>query len=665
MKDFGIPDSLREDLEKQNYGYDYPKKLDLHPKSKLHKFIVQQVNERAKMARTLTDTVKSEWRQIDHVSTAYVPLNDKELKQADSRRPIGVVVPMMFAHEQVYCTYMDAVHSTPYHRYSGRGSARAKASAALMERVIGTQNVWFKEGLALSTQHRDSFRYGLGIVSPTWSKHKARKAIAEPVTALLEEALRELKLGAKRGDVIRYLREQVVFEGNKLINIDPYQALLDPNTPINDIQHAEFFGYMQSGHIMDLLKREIDPEERRFNGKYLRHVVETGSGASQYWLDESGRKEKTGTESNARNMNTYSGAFHETHLHLDLIPSEWKIGDEDYPVRWCFVVAADCIVISAYELDYDHGMYPVAVSAPNTTGYDVIPVGYASIAYGTDWMANWMIRSHFDNVAKSLNDMFVIDGSRIEEEDMLNPEPGKLIRLKQSAYGSQNIDSFIKQLNVTDVTRTHVNDANLFIEYSKQALGTVDALSGDFSGMPERPGAQGIQQARNGAFSRFRRIAQIIGMQSMRDIAWQEAYNTIQFMDQEVAVSILGKYASDIRKEFGVEESGTEYSVSPFDLEPNFEVMPHDGSLPDMNSDTQAMGQAMQMLMQVEGVPQTIMQGLDIIPMYLQFMRKSGFEDVHEFIRETGGVQASVMPDEQVAQQVQQGNMVPMSEYAA
>jgi hypothetical protein len=48
----------------------------------------------------------------------------------------------------------------------------------------------------------------------------------------------------------------------------------------------------------------------------------------------------------------------------------------------------------------------------------------------------WLFNSHFYNVRKALNDQFVIDPSRIMMRDALDPEPGRMMRLKPTAYGT-------------------------------------------------------------------------------------------------------------------------------------------------------------------------------------------------------------------------------------
>jgi len=160
--------------------------------------------------------------------------------------------------------------------------------------------------------------------------------------------------------------------------------------------------------------------------------------------------------------------------------------------------------------------------------------------------------------------------------------------------------------------------------------------------------------------SRLQRIAQIISVQSMRDIAWQEAYNTLQFMDEPMAVSILGRHEDYLKQEFGVDIE--QIDVSVFDLSPNFDVEPHSGALPQKD-DLQVMSNLISMLVGVEGVAGELVARVDIPRLMMHYIKKAGFENIHEFMREAQQMpqmQPQIMPDDQVAQGVDNGQLVPV-----
>ena len=664
-------EALSKSFQDVHFDYEYPRDLDLKPGSDFSDHILELIDDRVTASKRVTDPLKCEWKKLDWTLTAYVPQDAAEqaTKAADPRKPTSIVVPMSLASLETFMTYMSSTFlGSPIHKYSGHGSAERLVNAAKMEALVARQNGWFKEGLRLQTHWQDGFTYGMGLTSPQWAKHKARRARNQVVDDVLAAVLEDLDLGIDEDDVIRLIEEETLFEGNELQSIDMYHAILDPNTTPNDIQKSEFIGWQYRTNAMELLSKEDDPEENVFNAEYVRLASENGLMTSRYWEEEeSGRHTRGGMDRSA--VDTTQPVSHSvdvTIMFVNLIPSEWGLGQESKPQKWAVAVAGDQIIVDLQPLRYDHGMYPVSACAPSTRGHEVVPVSYIATTYGLQEGVDWFITSHIANVRKAINDMIVFDPSYIDKGDIMNPGPGKLIRLKRNAFASgQGIDSFIKQLPVSDVTHRHVGDAQQLIQFMRETSGTVDITMGNMSGMPERPTAQGISTAQNAALSRLQRIAYIIGSQSMNDIAWQEAYNTIQFMSQETQVSILGRYERQLRSEYGLGPDANGITITPWELEPSFEIEPHNGAMPDKENGG-AWTTIMQSLMAVDGVPQQLVQELGggIVGIFKHWARINGATDLDEFKQSAQNTNVQVVPDEQVLDGIEnQGNpLVPLGQ---
>jgi len=655
----------KQDLFNMDLDYEYPRGLDLHPKSELHKNLLWKILESAENSKRVLDGMKPEWKKLDWSLNAYVPLDEAEsiTKTKDWRKPVSVVVPMTFASRETFLTYLhSAFIQNPIHRYRGHGDSRV--ATMLLERVIAKQCQWFKEILKLNTLWSDGLTYGVGAAHTRWAKHRVKRTITTEVDDLLQEALKGTPYSSKMGDIIRYLEDDVAYEGTRLDNIDPYHLLLDPNCTPNDYQDAEFIGWMAKTSMFDLMRREADPEERMFNVKAVRMLGERNAVFSRYFDEESGRDTRQkNTDIDVEDGLKSTNPVHLIHMYITLIPKEWNLGDEETPEIWQFTVAGDNVIIQADRLDLDHGMYPVILCAPNTDGHAVLPVSYLATTYGLQQTIDWLTTSRIANVRKCLNNELIVDPARVEMKDILNPEPGKVIRLKRSSFNGEPINSYVQQLQVQDVTVNHMNDAGIMIDLLRQANGTTDIAMGNLSAMPERPTAAGIDAAKSGALSRLQRIANIIGVQAMDDLAWMHAYNTIQFMDQTVYADVTGRYEQQLRTAYGVPQ-GTmgDIPVTPFDLSPYFDVEPHDGALPN-NENVQAWTQILQTMMGVDGVAQELVGRSDVMGIFQHWARIAGAGDLNEFIQQGGAnVQPQVMPDQQLQQQVQAGNMVPMSE---
>ena len=92
--------------------------------------------------------------------------------------------------------------------------------------------------------------------------------------------------------------------------------------------------------------------------------------------------------------------------------------------------------------------------------------------------ATWFLNSHITSVRKTMFNQMVVDPSGIEINDIINRSP--VIRTKAGRAGA-GVDTWIKQLQVQDVTASHVNDIAALTGYAKEASGINETLLGQFS----------------------------------------------------------------------------------------------------------------------------------------------------------------------------------------
>jgi hypothetical protein len=503
----------------------------------------------------------------------------------------------------------------PIFRYEGY-SPDDVIGSILMEQVINLHCNKFKVMLNLHTQFRDAFSYGFGAVIPTW------KTTANGL-----------------------------YSGNALENIDPYLFLPDPNVPINRLQDGEYVSWISDNNYLDLLAEEYNGTDL-FNVQYLRRLVNKRTAIKVG--DSSNRTIKTG-ESKAEDAALSS--VDELFMYVKIIPSEWGVGNSDKPEKWFFRLAADCVLISARPADFDHDKFPVAVCAPDFDGYSSSPLSRLELLAGLQGTVDWLFNSHVANVRKAINDMIIYDPLLVNSADLRDPKPGKLIRIRRAGWGKGVQDS-IKQLNVQDITRNHINESSWIVDWMQKIGATDDATMGSLrSGGPERLTKAEFQGTASGAVSRLERIAKIIGLQSMQDIGEFFAAHTQQMMTDDVFVKITGNWQDVLLDELGGDISRGRIKVSPQQLDVFYDVVVRDGTIPGSNfSDVW-----MQMFNNIIQVPE-LSQQFDIVKIFKHIARNAGAKNVNEFVRRGGGMTTSTMPDEDIANQVQAGNLVPFNQ---
>lgn len=657
----------------KKHDYEYPEGINLDPNGDTHKVLLQALNDRIRRGYRTGETMRNSWRKLDHLQTAYVPPDTHTAfdMDRDPKAPIRVVVPVSRANLDTMVAYAAGVFfgdPTGMYPLTARSSKEAMIRAAKMDRLLNAQAQWFQHKLSHFTSLRDTFLYGLSAKAPIWRKHSRKEPVPTEVTEVLFTMIRKEMPDIRIGDIIRTLEERVYHEGSYIENIDVYSLILDPHATLNRYQESEFIGYWKRSNAMLLLRDETDDEMRLFNCKYVYDLTKSDDARSKTanWLQESGRHEMTDAMSSdmvpgsmeSRTTNEIDIAY----LFWRMIPSEWGIGDTDTPELWAFAVAGEQVIIQAYPLDYDHGMIPMVMDGPQTCGYDMLPVSSLAATYGLHQFIDWKVRMHYWNASRVHNSMFVLDGSMINAEDFRKGGPRQIIRLQRPLYGDANIDRFIKQLQFHDMTNDYPNHVQALMQFNDYCVGTHAITQGDMSGMPERPTQWGLQAAQQAALSRLAKDCQVVTEQSYYTLIRQMCHNNVQFLDNDMIVQILGsRYEDQLRDEFGLAPGMDDLVVSPWDLDMgSFEIEPLNRM--QKETDIQAMSQMVDRMLSIPEVAMDAFGGMDVSRMFLSIIRKMGFENVHEFRREGGqmpGMQAQVLPDEQVMAMQQAGNMVP------
>ena len=628
------PSSGRE-VKLQSQGYAYPDGLDLRPWSKLHNNLKHEILLRAQESHDVMKRRHENWEKIDDKLTAYISLDDAEkaVKDVDDRKPVSIVVPISYATLQTFLSYfMAAFLERPYFRYSGTGP-EDRIGAMLLERVIDIHTVRSKVMLPLYTMWRDALAYGLGAVSPIWKVIQGDRQVAKEDGFF--DSSGEFVSTGRRKDII----QDTLWEGNALLNIDPYTYLPDPNVPVQSIQDGEFVGWVDRDNYVGLLELEqTDPTY--FNVKYLNQIPQVGK--SQYHPEKKAQTNRFGSPFNRVGISTRPIDI--IYMYMNIIPKDFKLSDKETPEKWFFALAADEVIIAAQPIGLDHNMFPVAVAAPEFDGRSIVPTSKLEVIQPMQEVVDWMINSHIANTRKAINDMIVYDPSIINSEDLADPKPGKLIRARRAAWG-RPIKDAVFQLGVTDVTRGHVADTGMFIELMREISGATDTLQGINRRTAERKTATEHSDTRSSAMGRLEMSARLIASQAHQDISLMFAANAQQLMDKDMMVQVTGRLEADLREVYGAGES---VSVSPFDILINYDILPHSGKVPQ-NEHLQTWTQLFQIMLQ----DPMIRQQYDVGRVFEHIARQGGAEDVKEF---------RIVPDEKVSQQVDAGNIVPLEQ---
>lgn len=650
--------TMPETGEKKKPRYDYkpffPPDLDFTPGSELHERIKDAVLERAREAERHMIGQHETWRDMDRTLTSYIDLDTYEsaLKEDDDRRPVSIVVPETYATLETLLTYsMIAYSRPPTFGYEGVGPEDTYGSI-LMEAVVDAQIRRGKAMLSLHTWLRDGFTYGFGVMHLKWASRTGMRTQYEDTGYTDPFSAQFVKTGTKR---VR--RPTVLFEGTEMEPIDPYRYLPDPNVPIAEPQKAEFLGWTATMSYTNLLNMEGEEGSILFN---VREMEYRPGHSCIYAGDTSGRNTASGMSDPRNNTDAVLHPIETIWMYWNLIPSDWGLGDNDTPEKWMFGLAGDEVVIAAWPIDLDHGMYPVAVCAPDAGGHEMMPVARLQLMAGLQKVINFYFNSHVLNVRKALNNQFVVDPKRINMRDVLRPGAAKVIRTRRPLWG-QGIKDAIEQLQVQDVTQNHMNDLFAARDLSRNYSGAVDSLQGIQRTGGERVTAAEFTETANNAVSRLQKTTMLTSWQGMYDMALMYAYHTQQFMSQESMMRSTGIMGERLKMEMGLFDQSM--MVGPADISIAFDVRITDGSSEKLGNPVDWV----QWANLLSSFPE-LQQTMDITRIFLHIARVMGENNAQDFLRAGApmipGMQPMVQPQEQIDAGVQQGNLVPFEELA-
>jgi hypothetical protein len=252
-----------------------------------------------------------------------------------------------------------------------------------------------------------------------------------------------------------------------------------------------------------------------------------------------------------------------------LVPKDWGLGDREASELWKFTFTKHQIM-QAQPLGMAHERHPVAVAEPTSFGHEFGGLSFADFIGPFQDMISWLVNSRMENVRTTVNNQFVVDPSRVEMQDLRQPAPGKAIRLKQAAIGS-DVREAIQQLTTLDVTAGHFQDMQFLRLLGDATTGINDNMRG-IQTQGGRRSATEARMAMQAGASRLSQLAIRISSQALDDIANQMIINLQQFMPDEMWVELSGD-------ETGLGGAGSTL-LKPDMIVGSFNYQVSDGSLP-------------------------------------------------------------------------------------
>jgi hypothetical protein len=329
-------------------------------------------------------------------------------------------------------------------------------------------------------------------------------------------------------------KTQTAYKGNELRSISPYCFFPDPRLPLTRFQEGEFCGSEEECSRTSLHRDEVD-------GLYAGvKYIEDFRG-----VDHDKRRSRRFNSANVPDgrstTNDIKPTVIKTEVQMDIVPSEFMLSDgqplgtSTSPEKWVVVYANDNRVIRCQPFGYAHNHFGYSVGQFSPDQHGMINESITEMISHLQAVVDWFINSHITNVRKHISNRLVVDPEGIYYEDVRDHKP--VIRLKPNV-SQMGVDRFVKQLQVSDVTRGHIGDVEVLIKFVSMTTAISDNLMGQY-----HTGRRSAREASNtsaASGTRLRTIVKLVYDSCFRSMGQDLISNLRDGLDEDTFVTVTG-----------------------------------------------------------------------------------------------------------------------------
>lgn len=546
----------------------------LRPNTPQHQWVLDWVMHRVNYSAQRMSQFYPRWRMSEHLLQAYIALPEYERLLESTRAtkkspelPTQINVPFAWAQVNTIVTYL-------LHMFAGRkpiftvGSNRAEqVNRAKNLEVLLQYNADVKRfARTLYFMLMDGETYGVCVVRSMWTTESKQRSVIIPPRPELVNLMGQLGGGMPQGT--RETQSYVSFEGNTCDNVDPFMFFPDPRVPMHEVnEKGEWVAWRAFEARHSLLKAE-----QRGQLKWVKNAAEAQRDMFSQ-SNESARGMRALGEPQAGAYNDYGRGIHANYQvdqgTFEASERDLGMGPSEVPKKWLITVLNGNQVVQCEPVETPHGKHPVVVVEPNSVGYAFGQLGTVDFVGPMQQLMSWFMTSHVENVRTAINNMLVVDPTKVEMQDLKRPGPGKIIRTKNAGFGLSDPKSAVYQLPVTDVTRGHMSDSQIFGRMAADLTGVSDNMRG-LQDSGSRKTATEIRTSAESGASRLAAKGKIYSFMGISPMAEMWSMNYQNYLTQEFEMSVLGAAA----------QGQSSVLITPDSIQGDFTFPIHDGTLP-------------------------------------------------------------------------------------
>jgi hypothetical protein len=566
----------------------------------------------------------SHWKQADRAHDVYVKPDATKFREK-------AVIADTRAISDTVLTYLMAALTgrNPMFQLEGL-NRKSRKSGAILERLLH-QQMRRTAGEARIAQHLlDCIRYGYAPTKVTWSQKNRT---------------------------------------NVITNVDPRRVFHDPRVQWGDWERMQYIIFADYSSYDALLQSGLYPKLREFPALRNRISAPNNGWDGHTWHKEAGRG--LSIDPADRNRRESGGSLFT--LGDSRVIDECWVRLAGYEVNlpqidqlWMVVTILDESVVIRCQLNPYGKQFPVVIGGLYHDSHKTYGQSLYDLLLPLHDIATWLLRSRIDNVQAALSNLIFVDPTQVAIGDLIDRNPHGLVRTLPGSKPNEGV--YISQ--IPDVTAGHWRD----IEAMGGLKQRLSAASDAQQGMPTAEGgvrtATEIQRLTQLGSQRLGVLSRIISSTSVRPMVRMMTSNIQDFFATEGSIRMNDGDATGSLTDM-VKDNYLDFNLS--DLQGEIDYLVIDGTLPlEPTKNAETWMNMLGMLNQT-GLSMEYNSGKIVE----EAIRAMGISDLEQFkISKEQAAQgptpaqqmqmmekmrgASVQPQENIQNEVQKGNLVPM-----
>ena len=513
--------------------------LSMEKPTLFHTKILEHAKGLIDLSRTEMESYYDRWDMADLVYRGERYRDEDDKKACQSGAPDKIVLPLTYAQIQTFIAFAMNLLQQRELFYELEGTGEEDHRAAKLAEALLDENLTFNQWTQILYQFfLDLGRFSIAIVQhgwihkteTIWKEQPVAPSFVDNARAMLGTVFSTAPVAPKMEQVKTV---QTAYKGNELISISPYKFFPDPRFPLTRYQEGEFCGSEDEVSRSSLKQGQAD--DLYAGVDFIQEI----KGPDHERIH---RRTRQNTDPGQRtNTTNVKATIIRTTIQIELIPSEFMLGDGTpmgtgtEPEKWVVVYANDNRVIRCEPMGYDHNHYTYSVAQFSPDQHGFINESITEMISHLQAVIDWFINSHITNVRKHISNRLVVDPQGIYYEDVRDHKP--VIRLKPNV-SQMGVDRFVKQLNVSDVTRGHIGDVEVLMKFVSMTTAISDNLMGQY-----HSGRRSAREASNtsaASGTRLRTIVKLIFDTCFRNLGKDMISNLRDGLDEDTFVTITG-----------------------------------------------------------------------------------------------------------------------------